>query len=90
MSGVALSHLTEDGSKPCALANTGNSLREALNGWPRMVLAARSPGLRIGPSLRTITALGFRSYWMATALSAAAGLAALNSSMAARSAEAQS
>ena len=90
MSGATFSHFTPEGSKPCALANTGKSLREALKGWPRMVLPARSPGFLMGPSLRTMTELGFRSYWMATALSAACGLARLNSIMLDRSADALS
>ena len=90
MSGVTFSHFTPVGSKPCALANAGKSLRDALNGCPKMLLPARSAGALMGPSLRTMIALGLRSYWIATAARRAAGLWALNSIIVARSAEAQS
>jgi len=90
MSGETFSHFTPDGSKPWALAKAGNSLREALKGWPSKVLPARSAGFLMGPSLRTMIELGFRSYWMATASNCAVGLARLNSIMVDRSAEATS
>ncbi len=44
----------------------------------------------MGPFLRTRMALGFRSYWIATAFRPAVGLLTLNSTIVARSAEAQS